>query len=274
MTQQIEHVFVYGTLRRGSWNNRLLHDAVFAGTARTREKYALYVDGLPYVVRKPAVSTIVGEVYALPASALPRLDALEGHPDLYQREQVEYQFEDGRMGRAWLYFYPRAEGTLVPSGDYFAWTAAQHASPSPDRGEVFYFAYGADMAPGQMQARCHGASVVGPACLPGHALRVSSHGLLDVRPQAGEEVYGVVWRLTGAMVDILERFQRADLGAFERSLHEVALLQGGACTAMVYASRQQVPGSPLKPAYRNKAVAGAREAGIPAFYVALLEGLA
>jgi gamma-glutamylcyclotransferase (GGCT)/AIG2-like uncharacterized protein YtfP len=272
MDHEAEHIFVYGTLRRGSWNNRLLHDAEFMGSARTRGSYALYVDGLPYVVREPEVSAIAGEVYALPARFLPRLDALEGHPDLYQRERIAYRLDDGRVGEAWLYFYPRPEGALVPSGDYFEWVASQRDAEVAG-GETCYFAYGADMAAEQMHARCHGAVYVGAACLPGYALRVSAHGLLDVTPRVGEEVYGAVWRLTGPMAGILERFQRADLGEFDRALCEVALLDGGICTAAVYSAREHVSRQPLKPGYRMKAVAGARAAGLPSFYVEALEVL-
>lgn len=274
MSDNVEHIFVYGTLRRGFWNNRLLYDAVFVGPAQTCGSYALYVDGLPYVVREPAVGPIMGEVYALPAWSLPRIDALEGHPDLYARERIAYALEGGEKGEAWLYFYPRPEGVLVPSGDYAVWSTEQTTdTATQETGTVCYFAYGADMLETQMRARCHHATPLGAACLADFSLLVTRHGLLDARPKPGEEVYGVVWQLTGEEAGLLERFQRADLGACVRVEREVALLRGDVCRATVYAAAQETLGQHVKPAYREKVLEGARAAGLPSFYVGQLASL-
>ena len=274
MPNEVEYIFVYGTLRRGSWNNRLLHDAEFLGAARTCADFGLFVDGLPYVVHEPAVCPIAGEVYALPGAALPRIDALEGHPDLYTRERVAYELEQGGGGEAWLYFYSRAEGTLVPSGDYFDWTRAQKPEPGdPAKADTCYFAYGADMQEAQMRARCHDAAAVGAACLTNHRPRVSSHGLLDITPCAAEEVYGVVWRIGPAMAGVLDRFQQADLGDYVRQEREVVLLTGERRPVIVYSAKGHVPGNTLKPTFRQKVITAAHAAGLPSYYIAVLESL-
>lgn len=79
-------IFVYGSLKRDFPNHRILQAAVFAGTAATKEQYALYAAGIPYVCRKPQTSTIKGEVFLVAAETLQRIDDLEGHPHWYYRE--------------------------------------------------------------------------------------------------------------------------------------------------------------------------------------------
>ncbi|ENN95562.1 AIG2 family protein [Methanocaldococcus villosus KIN24-T80] len=43
----MQYIFVYGTLRRGFWNNKLLKNSKFIGKGRTKEKYAMYADIIP-----------------------------------------------------------------------------------------------------------------------------------------------------------------------------------------------------------------------------------
>ncbi|MFW5731027.1 MAG: gamma-glutamylcyclotransferase family protein [Desulfonatronovibrionaceae bacterium] len=112
-------VFVYGTLRQGCSNHRLLRHAVFLGPARTARRYSLYVDDFPYLVKAPPVSRIHGEVYVVDDQDLQRLDALENHPFWYKRqEQTVLLLESGKKVKSWIYFFPRAKGMLVESGDY------------------------------------------------------------------------------------------------------------------------------------------------------------
>ena len=110
------YVFVYGTLRKGYWNHRLLENSKFLGEARTKEKYSLYADGIPYVVKIPRTH-IKGEVYEVDEETLRRLDQLEEHPDVYYREEIEVLL-NGKPIKAWIYFYPYPEGEFIPSGDY------------------------------------------------------------------------------------------------------------------------------------------------------------
>ena len=112
------HIFVYGTLRRGTEGNILLRDSRFIGKARTKEKYAMYADGIPYVFKAGNVSRIAGEVYAVNESTLGLLDDFENHPDLYSRELVDVVLESGVRVKAWIYFSPKPCGALVASGDF------------------------------------------------------------------------------------------------------------------------------------------------------------
>ena len=111
-------LFIYGTLKQGFSNHRYLAGSKFLGTARTQEKYAMYSDGLPFVIMTEPVSQIQGELYQVDDITLDLLDDIEGHPNWYRREQVEICLDDGNYSitKAWVYFNKDNTGTLVPSG--------------------------------------------------------------------------------------------------------------------------------------------------------------
>lgn len=113
-------VFVYGTLKRGFGNHGYLQSARFIATGRTKNKYALYVAGIPFVVKDNPVSNIFGEIYEVDDATLAEIDSLEGHPHFYERQLVPIiaDDEDQTSVVSWLYFYPAERGELVPSGIY------------------------------------------------------------------------------------------------------------------------------------------------------------
>lgn len=87
-----EHwIFVYGTLKRGGTNHRLLAGQRFIGPARTTAGHRLYGLGeYPGLVIDPADRTgVQGEVWAVDRATLAALDAFEGVPEgLYRRAAV------------------------------------------------------------------------------------------------------------------------------------------------------------------------------------------
>jgi Uncharacterized conserved protein len=111
-------VFVYGTLKRGFPNHFFLRNARFAGRARTVDSYALYLDEYPGVYPGQQVSPIIGEVYRVDRAMLGRIDVLEDHPELYRREECDVRLDSGEVIRAFIYFYPRAGGRLIESGEF------------------------------------------------------------------------------------------------------------------------------------------------------------
>jgi gamma-glutamylcyclotransferase (GGCT)/AIG2-like uncharacterized protein YtfP len=58
-------LFVFGTLKKGFDNHHLLREAEYQGKGRTKRKYALNVDGIPYVVKELTTSFIYGELYLI-----------------------------------------------------------------------------------------------------------------------------------------------------------------------------------------------------------------
>lgn len=115
----MENVFVYGTLRKGSWNNYILSDSILIAEGKTKEKFKLIVDRIPYVLKSDKVSNITGEVYEVDSQTLNRLDNLEGHPTWYRREKTEINTPKGSIS-AWLYFYPENvySSKVISTGDF------------------------------------------------------------------------------------------------------------------------------------------------------------
>jgi len=137
-----ELIFVYGTLRKGYWNHRIIYSLFdfkdslfenkketdnkkrlkcipgFVGKGHTVNKYALYADRIPYVKENEPISNIVGELYCVPTEGIHRLDALEKHPDWYIRKKVPIKLNSGGALLAWLYFNPNPKGVLIKTGDF------------------------------------------------------------------------------------------------------------------------------------------------------------
>ena len=117
------HLFVYGTLRRGSKNKfaRLLHSqAQFAGNARMPGR--LYLLGsYPGAVSSHADGEwVLGELYLIhdPRWTLPALDSYEG-PEQFERVKLDVQLDSGARVEAWVYLYRGTpSGARIPSGDW------------------------------------------------------------------------------------------------------------------------------------------------------------
>ena len=84
-------VAVYGTLKKGYGNHRLLESSTFIGSGDV-------------------------EVYDCNAFEMYDLDLLEGHPRFYKRELTEVKV-NGESVSAWVYFVP--DNQNYNSGEYF-----------------------------------------------------------------------------------------------------------------------------------------------------------
>jgi gamma-glutamylcyclotransferase (GGCT)/AIG2-like uncharacterized protein YtfP len=128
------NVFVYGTLKRGYWNNRLLQDSKFIGEATSVGSYYLASSGIPYAVpdnyaHDKDCYPIIGEVWEVDEGVLEDLDMLEGHPDWYKRELRDFTLDEYVELKAWIYEYPHdahkdnhsAGITLVEGKPHYEW---------------------------------------------------------------------------------------------------------------------------------------------------------
>ncbi|XP_068234655.1 putative gamma-glutamylcyclotransferase CG2811 isoform X2 [Palaemon carinicauda] len=106
-------VFVYGTLKRGEPNHHWLTekengDALFVGTANTKEKYPLVIASrynIPYTLELPGKGeNIEGEIYDVDDNMLAKLDVLEDHPKYYERKVKKAVLQDsGEEVDIWIY---------------------------------------------------------------------------------------------------------------------------------------------------------------------------
>jgi gamma-glutamylcyclotransferase (GGCT)/AIG2-like uncharacterized protein YtfP len=112
-------VFVYGSLLGGLHNNhhlgtsRLLQPGV-----QTQDSYVLLKaaedEGYPFAIKssdlRGMASSLLGEVYEVTDRVLASLDVLEGHPDVYRREEIQYIDAKKEVSTAWMYLlYDRTE---------------------------------------------------------------------------------------------------------------------------------------------------------------------
>ena len=99
------NIAVYGTLKRGMVNHKLLSDSVFIGDDHLANVVLYDLDEFPAAKIEPSDGIHV-EVYEVSQKALSMLDALEEvdheYPEkgLYRRAQCSTRF-----GIAWIYLY-------------------------------------------------------------------------------------------------------------------------------------------------------------------------
>jgi len=68
----------------------------------------------------PGSGRVVGTILEIDEAAFEVLDPLEGHPELYHRELVRANTQDGPL-EAWIYWAPEdlaLEGVRIESGDW------------------------------------------------------------------------------------------------------------------------------------------------------------
>lgn len=90
-------LFVYGSLKRGFGNHRLLENlrAKFLGEAKSEPVFTMYsLGGFPGIIRN-GDTPVSGELYEVPSSGMSDLDMLEGHPNFYRREDI--RLENGQV---------------------------------------------------------------------------------------------------------------------------------------------------------------------------------
>lgn len=102
-------VFVYGSLKKGFGNHRLLEKAISHGKGTISGR--IYSLGSYPGLKEAVDDKVHGELYEVNDATLAALDRLEGHPRMYERKEVavylpgdpEQMDDDATV--AWTYFY-------------------------------------------------------------------------------------------------------------------------------------------------------------------------
>ena len=137
-----------------------------------------------------------------------------------------------------------------------------------------YFAYGSNMNREQMAKRCPG-SVTGPlARLAGWGYFINGRGYAGIEKKPGGEVLGCLWTLDDEHVGALDGYEGVKGNYYSKETLEVEQPEDGSkLSALVYLSVNREYGIPT-PLYQGIVVSGAREVGLPADYLAMLESWA
>lgn len=146
-----------------------------------------------------------------------------------------------------------------------------------------FFAYGSNMNPGQIASRCFKPEACAVACLPGHQLsffgfsRRWDGGEATVIPKAGEDVWGVVYKLTLSDSERLDSWQDVRLdgtGAYFHYPTVVMDAKGNEYPVLLY--KRFLSGEPCNPSreYMDAVISGALFHGLSATYVEKLRGIA
>lgn len=98
-------VFVYGTLKKGFNNDHLLKGEELIGEAKANGLRMFVVgSGLyPAVIKSDPTDVVHGEVYRVNDEVLKRLDRLEGVPSLYTRDLIKVKMDSGETRHTFVY---------------------------------------------------------------------------------------------------------------------------------------------------------------------------
>lgn len=137
-----------------------------------------------------------------------------------------------------------------------------------------YFAYGSNMDSAQMARRVPQARAVGRARLVGYRFACDKVGRdgsakANVAPDAGREVWGVVFELVVTDLAVLDRYE----GGYRRRTVHVDATSGSPLLCEIYVSSITSPTLLPTAAYRDRMVRGAREHGLPPAWQRLLAEL-
>ena len=115
-----EYVAVYGSLRKGLHNHRVLgtdRDLIGEGIVKGFGMYSL--GAYPALSREGTHTDVVVELYHVTDKSMVDLDRLEGFPKYYTRKLCPILI-GGETVPAWVYYMKGviAEG-FVPSGDWY-----------------------------------------------------------------------------------------------------------------------------------------------------------
>ncbi len=146
-----------------------------------------------------------------------------------------------------------------------------------------YFAYGSNLGEARLHENCPSARIEAIARLPGYRLAFTRRserwggGVADIRPEAGAEVRGIVWRIDAAEGDALDRQEgvHATPPRYRRIEVAVTTETGEVLDCLAYqVVEPQAEHIAPSEAYLGTMLRGGRAAGLPEAYLARIEAIA
>ncbi len=140
--------------------------------------------------------------------------------------------------------------------------------------KTLYFAYGSNMNQEQMSSRCRGSELGSLARLTGWRYFINGRGYAGIEESPSDHVLGCFWSLEDEHVASLDRYEGVKGNFYSKETLEVEKPEDGSkVSALVYLSVNREYGIPT-PRYQGVVVSGAREIGLPADYLTMLESWA
>jgi len=130
---------------------------------------------------------------------------------------------------------------------------------------TLHFAYGSNMSRKGMEARCPGAEPAGLAILEDYRFIIMTDGYASVEPALGQDVYGVLWRLTARDLSSLNAYESLQAGLYRRAMLPV-LIDRVRLNALVYLGHTSNEGR-ARPGYMESVIDAAREWELPEDYI-------
>lgn len=124
MSNELNKVFVYGTLKTGEPNHHWFQKAAegyykLLCEAKTIEKYPLIIGtqyNIPFLLNNPGKGhQVQGEVYEVDKLVFDQLDILEDHPNFYIREKISVESlkDNKRIDGVWVYLLKNFKERLL-----------------------------------------------------------------------------------------------------------------------------------------------------------------
>ena len=129
--------------------------------------------------------------------------------------------------------------------------------------DTLYFAYGSNINLGQMSYRCPDACVVGPVALENYELLFRRGGFATIAPKEGGKVHGLLWSLTPACEQSLNRYEGFPR-FYDKRMVTVRDGEGRSLSVMAYIMDERFR-EPMLPTdtYYNGILEGYRQNGLP-----------
>jgi hypothetical protein len=149
--------------------------------------------------------------------------------------------------------------------------------------KVLYFAYGSNLNPQQVQARCATAAVVATARLDHHRVGFFGDSIIwdgaleTVIPAPGQAVWGVVYALSAPALDSFDAWQDARFNGTGSYFHYPARVidtSGNGWDVLLYKKDSLGPAKKPSQGYLDHIVRGATARGLPPGYIAALRAMA
>ena len=124
---------------------------------------------------------------------------------------------------------------------------------------------------GAMRSRCPKARAIGPARLARHRyVLMGKTGYASVQRCPSETVHGLLFDLALSDVAPLDRYEDVADGLYLKMVQPVVLSGSGAREALIYVGTDVTVGGTPPSGYMEGVIAAAREAALPAAYIARL----